>query len=87
MQIRKLTRKVRSITPHYIPVEWGTKVCKGKIIAFAHIIRADKEGIYDFYGDDADMYKLFEQDGFTITKEVKDFEDAHKWIKEEVFGD
>ena len=76
-------RSIRTITAHYIPVEWGTKVQGDKIIAWAHLVRSD-ENVYTFYGDDADCYEEFERDGFTISAEVKDFVEADKWIKKNV---
>jgi len=77
-------RKVRTITAKYIPVEWGVKVQGEDIIAWAHLSRTNPEDTYTFYGDDADCYKAFEEDGFTLSAKVKDFNEADKWIKENV---
>lgn len=77
-------RKVRTITVNYIPTEWGIKVDGDVITAWAKLVRSDKSSVYSFYGRDADCYEEFERDGFTICKEVKDFAEADKWLKEEV---
>lgn len=77
-------RKVRTITANYIPVEWGVKVQGEDIIAWARLTRTNPEHTYTFYGDDADCYKAFEEDGFTISAKVNDFKEADKWIKENV---
>jgi hypothetical protein len=79
-------RKLRTITATYVPVEWGIKVQGEDIIAWARLSRTNPKDNYLFYGDDADCYEAFEEDGFTISAKVKDFKEADKWIKEEVFG-
>lgn len=76
-------RKVRTITVNYMPTEWGVKVYGDKIVAWARLVRTDDSPAYAFYGDDADCYKEFEQDGFTISKEVNSFDEADAWIKKE----
>ena len=78
------SRIVREISAHYIPTEWGVKVEGKKIIAWARLVRTDDSPAYAFYGDDADCYEEFEQDGFTISKEVNEFAEADAWIKKEV---
>ena len=75
-------RKIRAITISYMPMEWGTKVEGDKITAWAKLVRSS--GNFAFYGDDADCYEEFERDGFTISKRVKDFAEADKWLKEQV---
>lgn len=77
-------RKVRTITANYIPVEWGVKVQGEDIIAWARLSRTNPKDNYLFYGDDADCYEAFEEDGFTISAKVNDFKEADKWIKENV---
>ena len=76
------TRIIRTISAHYIPMEWGVKVQGDKIVAWANLVRTDDS--YSFYGDDADCYEEFERDGFTISKEVYSFAEADKWLKKEV---
>lgn len=78
------SRIVRTISAHYLPMEWGVKVQGDKIIAWAHLVRTEDSPVYAFYGDDADCYEEFERDGFTISKEVNDFAEADAWIKKEV---
>ncbi len=79
-------RKLRTITATYVPVEWGIKVQGEDIIAWARLSRTNPKDNYLFYGDDADCYEAFEEDGFIISAKVKDFKEADKWIEEEVFG-
>ena len=80
-------RKIRTATTHYTPIEWGTKVEGEKIKAWAHFVRTDIGALYSFYGDDADVYREFEEAGFTKSAEVKDFKEADRWLKREVFGE
>ena len=77
-------RRVRTITAKYIPLEWGVKVQGDDIIAWARLSRTNPKDTYTFYGDDADCYEAFEEDGFTLSAKVKDFNEADKWIKENV---
>lgn len=77
-------RQVKTITSYYLPVEWGVKMQGGKIIAWALYRRSDSEINYRFYGDDADAYQAFEEEGFTKSCEVSSFEEADEWIKENV---
>ena len=77
-------RKSLSITAYYFPTEWGVKMQGSKIIAWA-LYRRSNGGInYRFYGDDADAYQAFEEDGFTKSCEVSSFEEADKWLEENV---
>ena len=78
------SRIVRTISAHYIPMEWGVKMQGEKIVAWAHLVRTDDSPIYSFYGDDAECYEEFERDGFTLSKEVDSFTEADKWLKKEV---
>lgn len=78
-------RKVRTIIANYIPDSWGVKVDGDKTIAWISFKRTNPDKVYAFYGDDADCYKEFEEDGFVVSSEVADFEEADKWIKDNVF--
>lgn len=78
------SRIVRTISARYIPTEWGVKVQGDKIIAWARLVRTEDSPVYAFYGDDADCYEEFEQDGFTISNEVNSFDEADAWIKKEI---
>lgn len=77
-------RKSLSITAYYFPTEWGVKMQGSKIIAWALYRRSDSEINYCFYGDDADAYQAFEEAGFTKSCEVSSFEEANKWLEENV---
>ena len=77
-------RKSLSITAYYFPTEWGVKMQGSKIIAWALYRRSDSEINYRFYGDDADAYQAFEEAGFTKSCEVSSFEEANKWLEENV---
>lgn len=77
-------RKSLSITSYYFPTEWGVKMQGSKIIAWALFRRSDGEINYRFYGDDADAYQAFEEEGFTKSCEVSSFEEANNWIEENV---
>ena len=77
-------RKSLSITAYYFPTEWGIKMQGSKIIAWALYRRSDSEINYAFYGDDADAYQAFEEEGFTKSCEVSSFEEADKWLEQNV---
>lgn len=77
-------RKSLSITAYYFPVEWGVKMQGSKIIAWALYRRSDGEINYRFYGDDADAYQAFEEEGFTKSCEVSSFEEANEWLDKNV---
>ena len=77
-------RKIRTITAHYIPVEWGVKVGEKDLRAWVRMIRTEGEKEYTFYGDDADVYREFEHEGFTISKTFGNITDAHKWLNQEI---
>lgn len=77
-------RKSLSITAYYFPTEWGVKMQGSKIIAWALYRRSDSEINYAFYGDDADAYQAFEEAGFTKSCEVASFEEANKWLEQNV---
>lgn len=76
--------KSRSITATYFPVEWGITVKGGKIIALARFVR-NEVGDYAFYGDDADCYREFEEEGFTLSKQAGSYEEANDWLRKTVF--
>lgn len=75
-------RKVISIYTHYVPVEWGIRDNGKEIVAFAHFVRYN--GTYELYGDDADIYREFEEAGFTLSKPVETYKEGYDWIKEKV---
>lgn len=73
-------RRAISKRINYIPVEWGVKDEEGKITAFVRFTRMDND--YSMYGDDAGVYEEFEREGFTLTKSVKDYAEAYKWLRD-----
>lgn len=73
-------RKMISKMINYAPVEWGVKDEEGDITAFVRFTRLDND--YSMYGDDADVYEEFEQEGFTLTKTAKDYAEAYKWLND-----
>lgn len=73
-------RKVISKRLNYIPEEWGILDREGKIIAFVKFAPMNND--YSNYGDDADVYEEFERDGFTLSKEVKNYAEGYKWLKD-----
>lgn len=77
-------RQVLRITAYYIPTDWGIKMGGKNIIVWALYRRSDSDVNYQFYGDDADAYQSFEEAGFTKSCEVSNFEEANKWIEENV---
>lgn len=72
-------RKMISKRLSYIPVEWGVKDEEGKITAFVRFTRLDND--YSMYGDDADVYEQFEQEGFTLSKECAGYPEAYEWLR------
>ena len=75
-------RKVKSIYAHYVPVEWGIKDNGKEIIAFARFARYN--ATYEFYGDDADTYRNFEEEGFTLSRPVASYKEGYEWLSQEV---
>lgn len=73
-------RRIISKRLSYIPVEWGVRDEDDKTIAFVRFIRMDND--YSMYGDNADAYEEFEQEGFTLTKSVENYAEAYKWLKD-----
>lgn len=73
-------RKMIAKMLKYIPEEWGMINRDGKIVAFVRFTSINND--YSTYGDDADAYEEFEKDGFTLTKEVNNYTDGYKWLKE-----
>ena len=76
--------KIRAITAHYTPSQWGVKMIGGKVQVWCLWKRTDDDKSYLFYGDDRDTYKEFEEDGFIVSEEVKSYADAIKWLEQNV---
>lgn len=78
-------RKTITINTHYIPLEWGIRDEASKVgglTAFVRYVRSDDPSEYYKYGDDADTYKAFEEEGFIKTKTFTNYADCYKWLKE-----
>lgn len=77
----------RVIAIHYTPIEWGIKIVGEEITVWARLVRTDPESDYSFYGDDADCYREFDKEGFTISAKVNDYKEADRWIKKNVLAE
>ena len=55
--------KIITTQAHYTPVTWGIMDREGEITAYIKFVRTDADTSYMVYGDDADAYKEFEEDG------------------------
>lgn len=75
-------RKIITTQAHYTPVTWGIMDREGEITAYIKFVRTDADTSYIVYGDDADVYKEFEEDGFTKTKTVSSYAEGYRWLKE-----
>ena len=42
---------------------------------------------YEFYGDDADTYKNFDEEGFVRSQKVETFREGLDWIKNTMIGE
>lgn len=79
-------RQVITVTSHYIPTEWGIKIVGEDMIVWALYRRTDSEEAYKLvYGDDADTYQAFEEEGFRRSKKVADRAEAQEWLNNNVY--
>lgn len=80
-----MLKKIISAT--YTPAEFGIKRISDETSGrpFKASIRYAREcEDYSMYGEDADLYKVFETEGFTVSKEFLTLEQAFNWFKAEV---
>lgn len=83
----KSMRQVITIPTHYMPIQWGVKMVGNGMLVWALYKRTDSEEAYNLaYGDDADTYRAFEEEGFTRTKKVADRAEAEQWLNINVYN-
>lgn len=75
-------RKTITIQAHYIADTWGIKDEGGVLTAFVRFVRSDDPSEYYRYGNDADAYQAFEEEGFTKTASFATYAECYKWLKE-----